>query len=82
MSQSPMKPEHADKVSPVAGAPRFQIERHLSGYAYPANGNVHNPSPRYYYLLLLDGKTVDQSPRERQLRAAAKAPDAVKNYSE
>jgi len=77
----PIKPEHANRESAIAGAPGFTIYRHLDGYAYPQNGNVQNPTPRYLYILRLDGRRVDQDTRDRVLRAAAKAPGARKAYS-
>lgn len=81
MSQPPNKPEHANKKTSVAGAPGFEIERRLMGYAYPANGNVHNPTPRYHWTLYLDGKPVDFASKRGTLLAAAKAPGARKDYS-
>jgi hypothetical protein len=69
----PIKPEHADKVEPVPGAdPRFTIRRQLSGYAYPVNGNVHNPTPVYTWHLMVDGKLVDSDSRRRPLALAAR----------
>jgi hypothetical protein len=72
---------HRSPPRPIAGAPRFAIERVTVGHAYARSGNAHNPTPRYSYRLLLDGKPVDESTRERALRDAAKAPGAVKAYS-
>jgi hypothetical protein len=78
---TPLKPQHADRETPVGGAPGFAVRRVLEGYAYPQNGNVHNPTPRYRFLLLLDGRTVDSSHSDRELRHAAKAPNARRDYS-
>lgn len=78
---APPRPDHADRESSVAGAPGFAIRRVLTGYAYPQNGNVHNPTPRYRFSLLLDGRAVDSSHSDRELRRAAKAPNARRDYT-
>jgi hypothetical protein len=63
---------------PIAGAdPRLSIRRRLLGHAYPQNGNVHNPTPRYVFELLVDGQMVDSDTRERVLRDAAKTNGAT-----
>lgn len=73
MGMRPNKPEHADRDYPIAGAnPRLTIRRVLTNYAYPANGNVHNPTPEYRWLLLCDGQIVDSAPRKRDLVTAAR----------
>lgn len=72
---------HTDPPRPIAAAPRFAIQRRVARLAYPRNGNVHNPTPSYRYMLLFDGRTVDESERAGVLREAAKAPGAVKTYS-
>jgi hypothetical protein len=77
----PLKPEHANRETAVAGAPGFTVKRWLAGYAYAVSGNAGNPTPRYTFTLHLDGRPVDQDPRERVLRNAAKAPGARKDYS-
>jgi hypothetical protein len=64
----------------IAGAPRFAIRACDLPAAYPRSGNAHNPTPRRYFVLLFDGRPVDRSGSERTLRAAAKAPDAVRRY--
>ncbi len=57
----------------ISGAdPRFTIERFLSGHAYAANGNVHNPTPRYTWLLKVDGVLVDSDLRREPLITAAR----------
>jgi hypothetical protein len=61
----------ARKSVPGADA-GFEISRTISGYAYAANGNLHNPTPRYTYLLWLDGKLADSDPRYRKLVASAR----------
>lgn len=82
MSIPPNRPEHADIVRSIPRADdRFTIKRVLDGYAYAANGNVHNPTPRYRWLLLLDGKLVDQHTRRGPLVEYARRPDAVAAYS-
>jgi hypothetical protein len=78
----PRKPEHANKVSAVAGAPGFQIRRWLESYAYAENGNVHNPTPHYWWYLLLDGKPVDNSRYRKTLVARARHPHARKLYTD
>ena len=78
----PRSPDHADKVEAIPGAdPRFTTRRTLSGYAYAANGNIHNPSPRFTWHLLLDGRLVDTATRREPLRDAARAANAVSEYS-
>ncbi len=58
---------------PIAGvSSRLTIRRHIAGFAYPANGNVHNPTPRYRFLLFVDDVMVDSDNSERVLRRAAK----------
>lgn len=66
--------EHADKVESIAGvSERLTIRRHLEGYSYPQNGNVHNPTPRYMWLLLVDGYLVDSGQRRREMVEAARS---------
>jgi hypothetical protein len=73
MTIAPLHPEHADKTEPIPGAdPRLTTRRVLVGYGYPKNGNVHNPKPRYVWLLQVDGRTVDQDSRRGVLRRAAR----------
>lgn len=69
-----------DYTRPIPGAPGFSIRRRLVGHAYARNGNVHNPTPRYLYELLLDGRIVDTDLRMRPLLRAAKAPGAAEAY--
>ncbi|HET9144167.1 hypothetical protein [Actinophytocola sp.] len=78
----PLRPEHGDYQRPIPGAPRFMISRVLTGYAYPVNGNVHNPTPRYYWHLLLDDKVVDMAEKRSILVAAARQPGAAERYEE
>lgn len=77
---APLQPEHADTVKPITGAPRFSIRRVLVGYAYPQNGNIHNPTPQYRWHLLLDEHLVDHSDRRTDLVEAARQPGAVGVY--
>lgn len=73
MSWTPNKPEHADRWSTISGVPdRIKIHRVLEGYAYPVNGNVGNPTPRFGFILEIDGKRVDFSAQERKLRTYVK----------
>jgi hypothetical protein len=41
--------------------------RWVRRYAYPKNGNVHNPTPEYCFERWEDGKFVDQSGRLKDL---------------
>jgi len=60
-------------TKPVPNAdPRFTIRRHIVGYAYAANGNTHNPTPRYRWHLLVDGILVDSDDKRAPLVAAAR----------
>lgn len=69
-----MTTEHDDKVTAISGAnPRFTLRRHLEGYAYPQNGNVHNPTPRYRWHLLVDGEMVDSAFTRRTMVIAARS---------
>jgi hypothetical protein len=72
MNINPRKPEHADKRGPVSSAPGYEIERRFVDYAYPRNGNVGNPTPRYRWNLYLDGKLVDMDTRRAILVQGAK----------
>lgn len=74
-----LKPEHANKIQPIAGT-EFSVERRLVGYAYPNHGNLHNPTPRYHWNLLLDGRVVDHDESMRKLVAAARRPNAAAEY--
>lgn len=69
----PLKAAHANKVEPISGADsRLTVGRRLAGYSYPVNGNVHNPTPRYTWVLLADGKIVDQDAKRGPLVKAAR----------
>lgn len=68
----PLKPEHANYEFPTKADPRLTGRRFLSGYAYPQNGNVHNPTPRYIWLLLVDGNVADHFERKGDLIKAAR----------
>jgi hypothetical protein len=67
----PKSPKHADFDFAIPGQPRLTGRRHLVEYAYPQNGNVHNPTPRYSWLLLLDGNIADRFDRKRDLLSEA-----------
>jgi hypothetical protein len=82
MACTPIRPEHSDRTTEITNAPGFAVRRLFVGYAYPANGNVHNPTPQYHWLLLLHGRPVDNSSRRGALVEAARCPDADKTYSE
>jgi hypothetical protein len=70
---TPRKPEHANKHEHVGKG--YMIERRLMGYSYPRNGNVHNATPQYHWVLYLNGKQVDSDPRRTPLRRAARRDD-------
>jgi hypothetical protein len=71
---NPLRPEHADKIEKIPGVDsRLRVKRTLAGYAYPVNGNVHNPTPRYVWLLLVDDRIVDTAPKRGTLIDAARA---------
>lgn len=78
----PRQPAHADKTTPITGAPGFEIRRRLVGYAYARNGNAHNPTPSYQWHLLLNGRLVDRSYRRGTLVDAARRPNAAKLYAD
>jgi hypothetical protein len=69
------RPTHrGDRVEyPVTGADDgFRIVRVTVGFAYPRNGNLHNPSPEFRWELTLDGKLVDSAAKKSILVAAAR----------
>lgn len=78
---APNKPEHANYRRPIKDAPGFEIERRLVAYAYPKNGNVHNPTPRYHWWLYLDGRLVDNAGKKGILISQARKPHARTVYS-
>lgn len=39
-------------------ASKCDIAREVAGYAYPRNGNVHNPTPRYRWVVTSAGRLV------------------------
>ena len=55
----PRNPKHANKTQDLGNG--YTIERRLMGYAYPRNGNVHNATPRYHWVLRLDGSMIASS---------------------
>lgn len=40
-----------------------RIDRIVSRLAYARNGNTHNPTPEYYWLVYLDNRQIGQSYR-------------------
>ena len=64
------KSEHTDKVEDLGNG--YTLARRLVGYAYPRNGNLHNPTPRYRWNLCLNGKLVDSDSRRTPLVAEAR----------
>lgn len=64
-----------DREFPIKGAAGLTGRRTLAGYSYPANGNAHNPTPRYRWLLLNAGRTVDSFATRGELVAAALDPE-------
>lgn len=77
----PLQASHADRVTPVRGAAGFTVKRILAGYAYPVHGNVHNPTPRYTWQLLLNGRVVDTDSKRGPLLEAARRPGAAARYA-
>ncbi len=74
MTPVPIKPEHADKVEPISGAhQRFTIRRHFEGYAYSLHSQVSQTTPRYRWLLLIDGILVDSADTRGAMVYAARA---------
>ena len=64
---TPLRPSHANYAFET-DHPRLTGERWLASYAYAANGNVHNPTPSYRWILRCDGlRQVDSFPRKRDL---------------
>ena len=49
-----------------------QIIRFVGGYAYPRNGNTHNPTPRYYWVTYRTGRALGVS---NTLKAAKELAD-------
>jgi hypothetical protein len=47
-----------------------KIVKRVYGYAYPRNGNFHNPTPRVAWDLFVNGKLVDSFPTKREALAA------------
>lgn len=45
------------------------IRKRITGYAYPRNGNTHNPTPRVLWEVYEGGRLIDSSYKLRQLRA-------------
>jgi len=37
---------------------QFEIKKVVTGYAYPKNGNAHNPTPKTVYLIYRDGQLI------------------------
>jgi hypothetical protein len=67
---TPLKPAHANYTFATI-EPRLIGQRCLGTYAYAANGNLHNPTPGYRWLLLRDGtRIVDTFRRRSDLLAA------------
>lgn len=74
----PNKPEHADKTMTISGVdPRITLRRRLVGYAYPRNGNVHNPTPEYLWYLMAGDYVLDLSPLKRTMVESARTNGAA-----
>jgi hypothetical protein len=70
---TPRKPEHANYTF-ATRFDRLTGQRYLESYAYAANGNLHNPTPRYLWLLIRDGnRVVDRFHRRSDLVKALSA---------
>jgi hypothetical protein len=37
---------------------QFEIRKVITGYAYPKNGNLHNPTPRVAYFVYQDDRLI------------------------
>ena len=68
---APRKPEHANKTEDLGNG--YTLERRLQGYAYARNGNLGNATPRYSWVLRLDGKLVDSARQRDKLLDGIKA---------
>jgi hypothetical protein len=64
----PRKPAHADKTEDLGNG--YTLDRVLEGYAY---GKTYGGStPRYYWVLRLDGRQVDSAAKRGVLVAEAR----------
>lgn len=52
--------------------PRLQGKRVLEGHAFAANGNTHNPTPHYGWLLMVEGQLAGRFDYRRDLVAEAR----------
>jgi hypothetical protein len=56
----------------VKAPAKYEIRKEVTSYAYPRNGNVHNPTPRvrWYVCRIADGVIVDSAARCKPLKVA------------
>lgn len=73
MTTHALRPEHANYEFVIPSDRRFAGRRVLRGYAYPRNGNVHNPTPRYGWLLLHDSRPICDFATRREMIEAVRA---------
>jgi hypothetical protein len=65
-----------DKVGElVVGS--YTIEKVVSRIAYARNGNAHNPTTYYEWILKMDGRLMDRFISLRDAKAAAKSDDYI-----
>jgi hypothetical protein len=57
---------------------KITFEKKIIGYAYPRNGNTHNPTPRVSWSAFVDGKRVGVSRTRREAREIAELHIACK----
>ena len=46
----------------------FQIKKVITGYAYPKNGNLHNPTPKVAYFVYQGDKLISIDYRLRDAK--------------
>lgn len=49
----------------------IEIRKVVAGYAYPRNGNAHNPTPRYRWEVWADGKRVGSATSRKSAEGLA-----------
>lgn len=62
------------KLSSRAVEAGFTLEKSITGYAYPRNGNAHNPTPRVIWQLRnATGEVLDCAYKQADLVESAEA---------
>jgi hypothetical protein len=49
----------------------IEIRKMVYGYAYPRNGNVHNPTPHTGYILVRNEQMIDRATTLREAKRIA-----------